>query len=96
MDEKEFTEMVKAVRETEKAIGVIDYKLTVKQVAGRDFSRSLYVVEDIKSGGIISEKNVRSIRPGFGMHPKYFKEILGKSVVKDLKKGDRMDFSKIK
>jgi pseudaminic acid synthase len=53
-------------------------------------------VEDIKSGGIISEKNVRSIRPGFGMHPKYFKEILGKSVVKDLKKGDRMDFSKIK
>ena len=96
MDEKEFTKMVKAVRETEKAIGKVDYTLTDKQVKGRDFSRSLYVVEDIKAGGIISEKNVRSIRPGFGMHPKYFKEILGKSVVKDLKKGDRMNFSKIK
>lgn len=96
MDEKEFSKMVKAVREAEKAIGVVDYKLTAKQVTGRDFSRSLYVVEDIKSGEIITEKNVRSIRPGFGMHPKYFKEILGKSVVKDLKNGDRMDFSKIK
>src|SRR5690606_21459419 len=73
MNEEEFTQMVKAVREAEKAIGVVDYSLTEKQRKGKDFSRSLYVVEDIKEGEIITEKNVRSIRPGFGLHPKYYK-----------------------
>ncbi len=88
MDEKEFTEMVKAVREAEKAIGVVDYTLTEKQVKGKDFCRSLYVVEDIKAGEVITEKNVRSIRPGFGMHPKYYKEVLGKKANTYLKKGE--------
>ena len=87
MNEAEFTLMVKAVRETESAIGVVDYTLTDKQKKGRDFSRSLYVVEDIKTGELITEKNVRSIRPGFGMHPKYYKEILGKKTNKDLYRG---------
>lgn len=87
MDEQEFTAMVKAVREAEKAIGVVDYKLTEKQKKGRDFSRSLYIVEDVKAGDIITEKNVRSIRPGFGMHPKYYKEIIGKSFSQNLEKG---------
>lgn len=89
MDEKEFTEMVKAVREAEKAIGVVDYTLTEKQEKGRDFSRSLYVVEDIKAGELITEKNVRSIRPGFGMHPKYLKNYLGTHATKDLEMGER-------
>lgn len=89
MDEKEFTEMVKAVREAEKAIGVVDYTLTDKQVKGKDFCRSLYIVEDIKAGDVITEKNVRSIRPGFGMHPKFFKDILGKIVKLDMEKGER-------
>lgn len=88
MDEKEFTAMVKAVREAEKAVGVVDYNLTEKQKKGRDFSRSLYVIEDIKAGGVISEKNVRSIRPGYGMHPKYLMEIIGKKVRFDINKGD--------
>ncbi|MDV6168382.1 pseudaminic acid synthase [Flavobacterium sp. DG1-102-2] len=91
MNEEEFTMMVKAVREAEQAIGVVDYKLTEKQFKGKDFSRSLYVVEDMKKGDIITRKNVRSIRPGFGMHPKYYNEILGKSVNKDLDKGDRLN-----
>lgn len=90
MDEAEFTGMVKAVREAEAAIGVVDYKLTEKQAKGKNFSRSLYVVEDIKAGEVITENNVRSIRPGFGMHPKHFKEILGKIVKKNLLKGDRL------
>lgn len=89
MNEEEFSAMVKAVREAEKAIGVIDYSLTEKQTQGRDFSRSLYVVEDIKAGDIVTEENVRSIRPGYGLHPKYYKEILGKSVKKDIGKGER-------
>lgn len=96
MDEQEFTEMVKALREAEKAIGIVDYKLTEKQVKGKDFSRSLFVVENIKEGEVITEKNVRSIRPGFGMHPKELKEILGKVANKDLDKGDRFEWNFIK
>ena len=92
MNEQEFAEMVNAVREAEKSIGVIDYTLTDKQVKGKDFSRSLYVVKDIEVGEVITEKNVRSIRPGFGMHPKYLPKVLGKVANKDLEKGKRLDF----
>lgn len=87
MDEKEFREMVRAVREAEKAIGVVDYALTEKQKKGRDFSRSLYVVEDMKAGDVITADNVRSIRPGFGMHPKFYNQLLGKKISVDLEKG---------
>jgi pseudaminic acid synthase len=96
MNEEEFTAMVKAVREAESAIGNIDYTLTEKQLKGKDFSRSLYVVEDIKAGEIISEKNVKSIRPGFGLHPRYYQEIIGKVAIDDAKKGDRFSFRLIK
>ena len=95
MNEEEFTVMVKAVREAESAIGVVDYTLTDKQAKGKDFSRSLYVVEDIKAGEVITEKNVRSIRPGFGLHPKYYNEILGKTVVQNIEKGERIELKKI-
>lgn len=96
MNEKEFTEMVKSVREAESAIGEVNYTLTDKQKKGKDFSRSLYVVEDIPEGDKISEKNVRSIRPGFGLHPKYLNSILGKVVNADLKRGDRFLLDNIK
>jgi pseudaminic acid synthase len=87
MNEEEFTAMVKAVREAESAIGVVDYTLTAKQAKGKDFSRSLYVVEDMKAGEVITEDNVRSIRPGFGMHPKYYWNIIGKKVKTDITRG---------
>ncbi|MDX6190122.1 pseudaminic acid synthase [Flavobacterium sp. Fl-318] len=90
MNEEEFTAMVKAIREAESAIGVVDYKLTEKQIKGKDFSRSLYVVEGIVAGDVITEENVRSIRPGFGMHPKHYNEILGQKVLTDLEKGDAL------
>lgn len=90
MNEAEFTQMVKAVREAESAIGVVDYSLTDKQIKGRDFSRSLYVVADIKEGEIITENNIRSIRPGFGLHPKYYKDVLGTKATKSFAKGDRL------
>ncbi|PKH50416.1 pseudaminic acid synthase [Tenacibaculum sp. Bg11-29] len=95
MDEKEFTSMVKSVRDAEKSIGIIDYNLTQKQEKGRDFSRSLYVVEDTKAGDIITEKNIRSIRPGFGLHPKYYNEILGKKIKVNLDKGSRLKLTDI-
>jgi pseudaminic acid synthase len=93
MNEQEFTEMVKAVREAEKAIGVVDYNLTEKQAKGKDFSRSLYVVKDIKAGEVITKEHVRSIRPGFGLHPKHYTEILGQTANKDLLFGDRINLN---
>jgi pseudaminic acid synthase len=93
MDESEFTQMVQAVREAEKAIGKVDYNLTEKQTKGKDFSRSLYVVKDIKEGEVFSEENIRSIRPGFGAHPKYLKQILGTRSKKEFSFGDRLDIS---
>ena len=96
MSEEEFTEMVKAVRQAEKAIGVVDYNLTEKQAKGKDFSRSLYVVEDIREGEIITEKNVRSIRPGFVLHHKHLIEIIGKIALKDIHKGTRVHFNLFK
>lgn len=94
MNEREFTQMVKDVRMVEMALGSVSYELTDKQKSGREFCRSLYVSEDMKSGDIITERNVRSVRPGFGLHPKYLKDILGKKVNRDLEKGTRfaMDF----
>ena len=87
LDEKEFTEMVKAVRLVEKMIGKIDYEMTEKKKKSRQFSRSLFVVENVKEGDLITSKNIRSIRPGFGMHPKFYKEILGKKFNQDISKG---------
>ncbi len=96
LDEKEFTEMVKAVRETEAALGEISYELTEKQKAGKQFSRSLYISENVKKGEVITEKNVRSVRPGYGLHPKHFKEILGKTFSSDQSKGTRLRFDQLK
>jgi pseudaminic acid synthase len=96
MNEAEFTVMVKAVRETELAIGKVDYTLTDKQSKGKDFSRSLYITEDVKKGEVFTEANVRSIRPGFGLHPKYLPQVLGKKAAADLEKGTRFNLELIK
>ena len=90
MNEVEFSEMVKSIREAESAVGVVDYALTDKQLKGKEFSRSLYVVADMKKGDVIDEQNVRSIRPGFGLHPKFYSQVLGKQIKADLEKGTRL------
>lgn len=90
MNEPEFTEMVKLVRDAEKAIGSIDYNLTEKQIQGRNFCRSLYVTDTIEQGDVLTEKNIRSVRPGYGLHPNYYNSILGKKVKKKLLYGDRL------
>jgi pseudaminic acid synthase len=90
MNENEFKSMVDSIREAEKSIGNIDYTLTPKQFDGRKFSRSLYVVKDIQEGECVTDDNVKSIRPGFSLHPKYFEKISGKIFKKSKKKGDRI------
>jgi pseudaminic acid synthase len=95
LDEKEFTEMVKAVRTAEKMIGKADYEMTEKKKKSRQFSRSLFVVKDIKAGEVITKENVRSIRPGYGLHPKYYSEIIGKNFKKDIERGTPISFELI-
>jgi len=87
MEPDEFKHMVKAVREVEKALGLVTYNLTEKQKKSRELSRSLFVVKDIKKGEVFTEENVRSIRPGYGLNSKYLKEILGKRATKEIKRG---------
>lgn len=93
LDEKEFMEMVNAVRDTEKLLGTVSYDVAEKVKKNRKFARSLFVVEDMKKGEVITEKNVRSIRPGYGMHPKYFKEVLGKKITSDIERGTPLERS---
>ncbi len=79
MEPKEFKAMVKDIRIVEKAIGKISYEITEKQKDSRVFRRSLFAVKDIRNGEIFTEENIRSIRPGNGLHTRYFKAVLGKS-----------------
>ena len=89
LDYDEFKKMVYHIRDAESALGQKNYEITEKQNRGRDFSRSLYIVNDVKVGDIISHKNVKSIRPGFGLHPKYLDQILGEKFSENLTKGTR-------
>ena len=92
LDKEEFAEMIKAVRDAEKLLGKVDYSMTEKKKKSRQFSRSLYVAEDIKAGEVITDKNVRSVRPGYGLHPKYLKDVLGTKSKRTYKFGDRFEF----
>ncbi len=96
MNEKEFAQMVRDIRMAESAIGRVTYELTEKQKSGRCFVRSLYVAKDIKAGEVITEENVRSVRPGFGLHPKYLKKIVGKTFKCDMACGDRLVLENVK
>lgn len=96
MERDEFADMVKSIRNVEKALGEVVYPTDPSKIKGREFSRSLYVCEDIKKGEVFTETNVRSIRPGFGLHPKYLKDVLGKTANRDIESGERFDLSMIK
>lgn len=79
LDLQEFSSMVTAVRNAEKALGEVTYELSEKVEKNKKFARSLFAVEDIKKGEKFTEKNVRSIRPGYGLHPKELSNVMGKS-----------------
>jgi pseudaminic acid synthase len=91
LDKQEFADMIKAIRDTQNLIGKVDYSLDEKRKKSRRFARSLYVSKDIKKGEKFSEENIRSIRPGHGMHPKYLKDILGKVADRNYEFGDRFE-----
>lgn len=87
LDVSEFTEMVNKVRDTEKLLGGVSYEISDKVKKNKKFARSLFVVRNVKAGDKITEENVRSIRPGYGLHPKHYDMILGKVFCKNISRG---------
>jgi pseudaminic acid synthase len=95
MEPDEFREMVKGVRQAEKAIGKIYYGPTKQEKDSVSFRRSIFVVKDIQKGEKFTEDNIKVIRPGYGLKPKYYKEVLGKQARCDLNKGEPLSFDSI-
>ena len=98
MEPLEFKEMVDNIRIVEKALGRVTYELSEKQNREREHSRSLFVAKNMKAGEIFTPENLRSVRPGCGLHTKYYEELLGKKIAKDAALGtpmswDLVDFS---
>lgn len=88
LEPKAFENMVEEVRKAESALGKVSYELNEKTRSSRFFARSLYVAEDIDEGEILTKKNLRSVRPSRGLHPKHYYDLLGKKVNRKLEKGE--------
>lgn len=95
MEPEEFATMVRDIRTLEKALGTDEYVLTDTQKLEHNGSRSLFVVKDIKAGEVLTPNNIRSIRPGIGMHTKHYEEVLGRHAKSDLKKGTPLQWELI-
>lgn len=95
MEPHEFKTMVSSIRDIEKALGEVTYELTYKMKRSREHSRSLFIVKDIKAGEEFTEDNIKSIRPGFGLAPKYLNSVLGKKARIDIKKGTPLSWDLI-
>ncbi len=95
MEPQEFADMVRDVRIMEKALGKPEYVLTDTQKIEHGGSRSLFVVKDVAAGEVLTPDNIRSIRPGDGLHTKYYEEILGKQAQRALKKGEPLAWDMI-
>lgn len=93
LEPAEFRTMVEAIRTTERALGAVNYTITAKEKASLAFRRSLFAVKAIKAGEELTAENVRSIRPGFGLLPKYWDDVIGRRAACDIKKGTPLDWS---
>lgn len=87
LEPDEFRAMVAAIRTTEKALGRVNYEVSANEAKSRQFRRSLFVVADVKAGDVFTAQNVRSIRPGHGLHTRHLGEVLGKQAKCDVKCG---------
>lgn len=90
--EVEFTHMVHDIRMVEKALGCVSYEITPSAMPSLRGRRSLYVAAEIKAGEAFTESNIKSVRPSFGLHPKHYKEILGRRAMRDLQLGERLSW----
>lgn len=96
MTPDEFSDMVKSIRQTEKALGKVSYGVSEQEKDSRVFRKSIFCVADIKKGEQLSETNIRVIRPGYGMEPKYFDEIIGCTALEDIERGTPLHWGMFK
>lgn len=96
MEPDEFKKMVDDIRAAERAIGKIDYSISEKEKNSRIFRRSIFAVKDIKVGEELTEENIKIIRPGHGLKPKHWDNVLKTKAIKDIEKGTPLSWSMIK
>lgn len=95
MNPREFQQMVKDIRQAEKAIGMVCYGPAEQERDNILFRRSVFCVEDIQKGELLTERNIRVIRPGYGIAPKYYNEVLGQVALQDIKRGTPLEMEMI-
>ncbi len=92
----EFAEMIQAVRKTEQALGKVWYETTEKESESETFRRSLFIVKNIGKGETLTEEHVRSVRPGHGLSPKYFEDVIGQKAARDIERGTPLQWTLIR
>jgi N-acetylneuraminate synthase len=95
LEPDEFKAMVAAIRTTEKALGRVNYEVSANEAKSRQFRRSLFVVTDVKAGEPFTAQNVRSIRPGHGLHTRHLGEVMGRQAARDVKRGTPLSWDLI-
>ncbi|MDC3024465.1 pseudaminic acid synthase [Alphaproteobacteria bacterium] len=95
-DPKEFKEMVGSVKSVKKSLGKENFKRSRSELKNKVFRRSIYFTQNIKKGEIITSEHIKRVRPGYSLSPKYFLKIIGRKLLKDVKKGQRLSWSIIK
>lgn len=96
MEPHEFAQMVKDIRQAEKAMGTVNYGVTEQEKSNHIFRKSIFITKDVKEGEVFSEENIRVIRPGFGLHPREFENVLGKVALQDVSRGTPLKASYVK
>lgn len=95
MNPQEFSQMVKDIRQAQRAIGHVKYGVTEQEKSNMVFRRSIFCVQDVKKGEKLTEENIRIIRPGYGMAPKYYGQVLGQVALTDIARGTPLAFGMI-
>ncbi|UCG69324.1 MAG: pseudaminic acid synthase [Thermoplasmata archaeon] len=95
LEPREFKAMVEAVRIVEKALGQVSYDVSEREIVSRAFRRSLFVVQDIEVGARFTSDNIRSVRPSYGLHPRYLDTVIGRYASRDIKRGTPLDWSMV-
>ncbi|WP_019878748.1 pseudaminic acid synthase [Succinispira mobilis] len=95
LEPAELKQLVEEALKVKQALGQVSYQVAEQEKKSLQFRRSLYFIEDIKAGEVITEKNMRAIRPGLGLSPKYYRFFIGKTVVSDVARGTAVKFDKV-
>lgn len=95
LEPREFEQLVRDTRLAWQALGAVNYGPTAREMTSRRYRRSLYVTQDLKTGDVLTEKNLRTIRPGLGLLPREMDKILGKKVRRDIPKGTPLSWDLI-